>query len=316
MTAETLVQNLVDLTGDDYIQARDELLRDHADDLVPELEAKVNDSASSWQVRGTAEALLGWIRHTGLFEWITTYVTGFASSQEPVTPALAADTLARLGPDAVPRLIEILDKTHEVEPQVVLQALAYSRDSRAVAPLLARLDHAGAYSRDSRAAAPRRAFLDQSGDSMLRALILGTLGEIRHSSAAASALALAGAPGQAPVVRAAAALCLGRIGESRFIEPLMDLARSPEAALRASAFRAMGDLAERQTLMGDTAAPEGGLAEMFTAETDELAALELVGTLARLAGQSAEGPAMDALQWAADRHPLLSVRRAAKDAIR
>ncbi|WP_157251396.1 HEAT repeat domain-containing protein [Nonomuraea typhae] len=137
-------------------------------------------------------------------------------------------------------------------------------------------------------------------------VILQALARLGESAAAARACVadLVADTGQPTIVRCAAALCLGRIGDEKDTATLGDAAREPEAALRGCAYRALGTIA----------AGEGLLAPLLGDEPDEVAALELVGALARMT-RPGTGAARDALEKAAGRHRYPAVRRAAADAL-
>ncbi|MFI6499026.1 HEAT repeat domain-containing protein [Nonomuraea typhae] len=139
-------------------------------------------------------------------------------------------------------------------------------------------------------------------------VILQALARLGQSASAARECVadLVANTGETTIVRSAAALCLGKIGDERDVANLGDAAQAPEATLRACAYRALGTIADP--------AGEDLLAGRLDEESDKVAALELVRVLAHLMRPGA-GAARAALDEAAGRHRFPAVRRAAADAL-
>jgi HEAT repeat protein len=284
----TAFQSCVTGTGTAYTTARNELLAE-GETIVSTLEAET--TSTDWQTRTVAQILLGWIQHRDLFEQVNAVLKSGTAPKQPRSPALVAETLACLGSETVPRLLEILTKTDEPRQPIVLRALALLRDPRGAPPLLE--------------------LLGRTRDSARRVQILATLGAIGDPVAFDDARELLLDDDQSPAVRGAAALCLGSLGDQRAAGHLMASAAASPPMLRGAAYRALGFM--------DEIPDEGDLADRLADEADELAALELVGTLAQVAARIepfAVSPAVDALSRAAHDHASAAVRRAALNAVR
>ncbi|WP_236005111.1 HEAT repeat domain-containing protein [Nonomuraea antri] len=284
---ETLFLSCVDRTGEPYTAAREELRR-RGGEIAGPLEERA--AATDWATHTTARILLGWIRDRSLFEQVTSILRDRDSAPRRVglapAPTASAAAVAALGSKVVPRLIEILTKTHEhrdgISGQVVLLALDYLRDPLAVMPL-------------------RRLALD-TADEQERTLAVAALGGIGDDRAFDLARDVFNDAGRGEVLRGTAALCLGRLGLPEAGEVLLAAARraGEGSTVRASAVRAIGYL-------GDPA-HVAGLRQVLEGETaDGALALEAVGALARLG----DAPA---LRQAARSHPLSAVRSAAQEA--
>ncbi|WP_235031013.1 HEAT repeat domain-containing protein [Nonomuraea solani] len=271
---EQLFQTCVNETREPYAVARD-ALRDQGDEAVPPLLAKVSESSDDdWLPRIVAQMVLGWIVRTDLYEQVGHILRrpGRTAGPRPVSlvpaPTAAAVALSGLGADVVPRLIEILVKTHEWdgerESSAVMLALDYLRDRRAVMPLLD-------------LAAP-------GGDARRRMLAMSTLGGLGDQAAFEVAKQALDDRGNSARLRGMAAVCLGRIGDPAAGQALRAAAAAPVARnaavttedliLRQSAIRAMGYLGAP----GDATE----LKEMLDQESNVALGLELVGALTRL----------------------------------
>jgi hypothetical protein len=289
---EALFQRCLTESNAAYVSARDAVLAlgSAAVDLV---EAKAREP--EWQSRSVAEILLGWLTQRPLFERVmqdarAAWLDG--AQAKPITgeltPARRAAILASHGPAVVPRLVEILTKTHEyatgVELQVIMLALDYLRDPRAVMPLveLARVP----------------------ADEGLQTLVLGTLGTLGDDRAFDVAQAVLTDRGRGPVVRGAAAVCLGQLRDPRAAGALLAVVQDPThgSVLREGAIRGLGYL-------GDTSAG-ATLATILQEAADEQLALAAVDALAKLGDRTAT----EALEEVARSHDQVAVRRAAQDA--
>jgi HEAT repeat protein len=287
---EALFQRCVAESDAAYTSARDALL---ALDTVAVEPVQAKALGPEWQTKTVAEILLGWLQTRPLFEQVMPAIRGADGAQvRPIsgelTPARRAAMLANRGVAIVPRLIEILTKTHEYttgdELQILLLALDYLRDQRAVMPLVE--------------------LVRDPDDDGLQALVLGTLGTLGDSRALDVARTALEDRGRRPIVRAAAAVCIGQLGDRQAVGALLAIVQDPGQALvlRESAVRALGYLGDRSA--GAT------LAVILREAADERLALTTVDALAKLGDHAAA----ETLEEAARDHALVAVRRAARDA--
>lgn len=289
---EALFQRCLTESDAAYASARDAILALGSAAVEP-VEAKARQP--QWQTSTIAEILLGWLTRRQLFEQVMPAIrAAWPDDAHPrpiageLTPARRAAILASRGPAIVQRLIEILTKTHEYttgdELQILMLALDYLRDPRAVMPLV------------ELARGP--------GDEGLQTLVLGTLGTLGDARVFDVAQTILEDRDRGPVVRGAAAVCLGQLGDRRAAGALLAVVQDPGQGLvlRESAVRGLGYL-------GD---PSAGatLAVILREAADERLALTTVDALARLGDR----PAAETLEEAARGHALVAVRRAAQDA--
>lgn len=310
---EDRFQDCARTTGEEYVTARDTLLAEGIS-ISDSLRAKLADAGQ----RTTAEILLGWIARKPTYVEVKPMMQRLKTAGprgRTVTPSHIARTLAGLGPSVVPRLIEMLTKTDEAatgsDPQIVMQALGYMRDRRAVQPLLG--------------------LMRSTGDGEVRVLAMATLGDVGERGDPDILHAMRqemATETRDPAGRGAAILCLGRIStEASDRDRLIAMARdrNVDTVLRESAIRAMGHMWQGQdtALFAGSVPGESELGSLLLEETDEALALECVGALDRITGRpesqllfAAGGPALSALTRAQAAHASLAVRRAAADVIR
>jgi HEAT repeat protein len=290
---EVLFERCVTETDAAYRSARDTLLA-LGPGAVRLVEAKAGQP--DWRTRTVAEILHGWLTQRPLFERVMPDARADWAQRSPARPI--ADTLsaarrgamlASHGPAIVPRLLEIMTKTHEYDTgdgealEAVMLALAYLRDPRAVLPL-AELTRT-------------------SPGPGLQLLALGTLGALGDNRAFDIAQAVFADRDQGPVVRGAAAVCLGQLQDRRATAALLAVAQDPGApsVLREDAVHGLGYL-------GDPGAVATLAAVLRTA--DERLALAAVDALGKLG----DAAAVQTLEEAARDHSQVAVRQAARDA--
>jgi HEAT repeat protein len=290
---EALFQQCLTQTDAAYRSARDALLA-----LGPAAVAPVEAKAGQpdWRTQMVAGILRGWLTQRPLFERVMADARADWVGRSPGRPVAGTLSSTRRGamltshgPVIVPRLLEIVTKTHEYAPangealEAVMVALGYLRDQRAVLPL-AELTRS-------------------SPEPGLRLLALGTLGALGDPRAFDAAQAVMADRDQSPVVRGAAAICLGQLRDRRATAALLAAAQdtSEASVLREDAVRGLGYL-------GDPAAA-ATLAAVLRAG-DERLALAAVDALGKLG----DAAAAQTLEEAARDHTQVAVRQAARDA--
>jgi HEAT repeat protein len=299
-------------TSAEYVEARESLIREATPEAIPEITARLQDRRSAGEAEAiTAEILLGWLEQRPLFEQVDSIIR---SAQEPPsdrwksgspTPANMAHRLSIMGPGIVPRLIEILTRLPG-DPlatgrgaQVVLAALELLQDPRAGTSLIALVG-------------------DPSRGDDQRILALAALGGIARASMADDSRALELASRlladseRSAVVRGAAALCLGRMGDPQVAGQLLaEAGPGREILLRRAAVQALGHLG------GWSEATATALVELLRTEDDEAMGLMLVNAIAslRVPRSSTGGDVIRELQHVSEGHRSLAVRRAARDAL-
>ena len=132
--------------------------------------------------------------------------------------------LDRLGPRAVPALIEALDDTYPTIRYLAAGQLGRVRDPRAVKPLIR--------------------CVQKDPDYVVRAWAAGALGDIGDHRATDTLIASLKV--EDSHLRFRAAKALGKIGDKRAFEPLVSLLHDKEIYLRAHAVEALGGLGDER----------------------------------------------------------------------
>lgn len=289
-----LFQTCATREGTEYLAARD-AIRAMGAAVRSQVEQKLD--ATDWREQFAAQILIGWIDNQTEFDQVKMLVQGLPMQPAFVVPVSGtfspsdrSRSLRAMGTIIVPRLLEMVLKSHEVldvaETQAVFQTLNALRDPRSVMPLA---DLVG-----------RR---DMEPAQIFALGTLGTLKDPRTFQTVQAALANAQ---NSSGVRGAAAVALGMFEDSRATSVLLAVLRdtSEAEAIRRDAVRGLG-------LTGDQAASDA-LAALLRSEQPPQMALTLVQTLGKLGGPTA----IAALEETGRSHGDVTVREAADGARR
>ena len=285
-------QQAVATDGEDYIKAREAVLAVGAE-AVPPLEEKAQDG--DWRVSMTAEILVGWLQRAALYEQCADEVQAKwveASPVKPITGEMSAskraNVIAAHGEPVVPRLLEMLVKTHEYRSQVeldaILLALSYLADQRATMPLLDVVEH--------------------TDEAHLRSMSVSVLGSLKDSRAVDPLVAILADAENDRQLRSAAGVALGAIGDGQAREPLerILLDEDSHVQLRQQVAYALG-------LLGDTQAAPALIKVLEGAQDRDLVRLA-VEALGKVGDQSA----LPAVQRVEQQHPTGIIHRVARKA--
>ncbi len=231
---EVAFQRAVQETGVPYSRARQDIL-DMGTQALSVLQSKQMVSAD-WQTTLVSAILIGWLTRPDLFHQCAQYARGNLPGRLPITgkftAAQRANAIARLGPDTVPRILEMLLKTREYqneeESAALFGALVRIGDKSAVLPLIE--------------------LLHTSRDTAIKTMTAGTLGQLRDPRATPPLRDVLLDEGQPTALRATAALSLGELRDEGVLRPLQDilLEETNSVELRKAAARALEKLGNVQ----------------------------------------------------------------------
>ena len=194
-----------------YEEARQHVVESGADALP--LLRKEAAPGADWRARVTAEAWIAWIATPDLCRGVRDRMEGKLSkplAPPPLTgtwsPAARGRSIAGMGAEATPCILEILIKTAEAdekEQEALFFALAMLRDRRAVDPLIALLTGR------TRQATKRQA-----------AYALGPIGD---RAAVKPLVAILQDESTSAELKGTAAVSLGQIRDAEALQPLIDV---------------------------------------------------------------------------------------------
>lgn len=279
--------------GRPYELARDAVIKEGAA-MVPALKQHVAIS-SDWRTTLTAEAWLSWIQSADIYRELRLRMTGTPKNPLAMRPVggsessgIRAYKIAALGTIAVPFIVEILVKTHNVDEdaqQSLFVALGLIKDKRTVQPLL---------------------FLasDDSRKSN-RVSAVAALGRIGERNAVASLIAMISHEGGDPDLVAAAAVALGQIRDSAALPVLLEvfLNSNNPVPVRQQAVLAIGGIGDERA-----AAP---LADQLGKEESSELVQQLIGTLESIGDRNT----LSILQELSKHHSDPLVRERAEEAV-
>ncbi|WP_437940499.1 HEAT repeat domain-containing protein [Sorangium sp. So ce341] len=280
-------------SGAAYRRARRELV--HAGTASEAFARRAAQEGRHWKTRLTAQMLLGWMRGPKQCRKVAQLMRAAPEVMPPcgnVTGRWSAadrgEAIAALGSRAVPRILEILLKTREVEGPVEVEALydalARLRDPRSVRPLLEVLR--------GHAAAPERA---------LAARVLARLDDGAIFHALVRELMRSDNAGS---IREACAEALSDAADARSLAPLLKVARG-----RCNALALRGTAVVGLAALGDTRAGPS-LVRSLDLETDE----ELLALILQALVSVGDRTALPAMRRIAEGHPDPYLRREAQQA--
>lgn len=287
---ETGLRDATRQTGAEYLDTRRAIL--DAGPAVLTFLGSTQVPATDWKTALVVAVLAGWLTRKDLFDQCTRYVEGDLPGRPPITGKFSAiqraTTVARLGPDVVPRLLEMLIKTGE------------GNDAERAAAIFGSLVRIG----DTRAVPPLIDLLAPPNEENTRVMAAGALGQLHDPRAAAPLRTVLANTSLSPGLRATAALSLGELRDSGSLKMLqgvlVDGAQNPE--VRIGAARAIGKL-------GDSSVA-GALSQALTTSHDLVLLQVVIETAARLGDQSS----LPMLSDLASHHEDEFIREAAENA--
>jgi HEAT repeats len=280
-------------TDESYRAARQAILDRGASALAF---LRASQSSPDWKVALTAAILVGWLQHRDLFDRCTEAIRGNFEGERPITgyflPKQRIAVVRSLGNTVVPRLLEMVTKTHEfgsLEANTsIFGSLIALKDDRAVLPLIE--------------------VVNSRYPEQVRELAAGTLGELGDHRAAPSLRALLNNSDQPETLRAAAGMSLGLLGAKEAVADLRAVLTDQACGLelRKAAVRALDHMGDHQSA--------GAMLEAF-ARTDNLVfQLTLLSAVADL-GSSVNVPAIQHIEHAQYDSSVQEAAREAREAI-